>query len=123
MLPPLPERETCPCDKIPSRTRDEDLPRRSFCSNTGGDADGDSGRFPVVQLALANVDPDPHVETQSLHPGDDFLTSAHSTCRPVKGGKEPVACSVAFLSTEPRQLPTHERVMLVEQIPPCAIAE
>ena len=60
---PIYEAEACPCDEITSGTRDENLPGLSCCGDTCGDVDGDSGRFSVVQLALANMDPDAHVET------------------------------------------------------------
>ena len=110
-------------DEVAHGPGDEHLARMSKRGDTCSDADCDAGRLAIVELALADVDPDSGVEPQVAKAGEDRLAGTDRPRGPVEGGEEAVPSGVALLAAEERQLPAYKRMVAGEQLPPRLIAE
>jgi len=89
----------------------------------GPAVDGDPGHVAARHLALAGVQPGPHLEAEAPHPVADGPGALHRPPGGVEGGQEPVAGGLDLPALEDVELHAHEGVVLVEQLPPAGVPE
>src|SRR5205823_13953830 len=89
-------------------------------SGRGADARADRQRNPgdlsFVQLALAGVDADPHLDPDGADRVQDGLRAADRARGTVERREEPVPGRVAFLAAEPRHLVSDHGVVSCEHV-------
>src|SRR5215470_15717501 len=109
--------------EILDRAGNEDLAGGGKRRDTGAGADDDPCDLPLVELALPRVNSCPELEPDRLHRGENPLRAPDRPCRPVERCEEPIAGRVALDSPIAGQLPAHECVVTLEEVPPGAISQ
>src|SRR5262249_61018860 len=96
--------------EIAHRARHEHFAGVGRCSDARADGERDPGELVLVEFAVADV----HAYTQRQAEGadtlDDRLGGAYRAGGAVERGEEAVACGVALLTAEARELPADESV-------------
>jgi hypothetical protein len=117
------ERESGAGDKILDGARDENLGRLSARRHTGTDVDRDAPDVVPVELDLAGVKPDAHVDTEIAHRARDGERAPDGPRRPVERRQEPVAKRLDLAPPVPGQRRAHKPVVVCKVLPPGSIAE
>ena len=123
LLAPLLEWEPGARHEISDGARDHHFAGARRGGDAGADVDRDSRQLPLVQFAFADVNTDPRVEAEAVESFDDRLTRADRARGAVERREEAIASRVALLAAEPAQLPSHERMVLCEQVAPGSVTE
>ncbi len=79
--------------------------------------------FPSTSSHSPGVQSGPHLESELAHRLDDGAGTPDRPCRPVETGEEAIACGVHLPAAEARELAAHDRMVVLEQLTPGAIAE
>ena len=96
--------------------RDEHLAGAGVGRDAGADIDGEPGDLALVELALADVDPDPRLQAERSDTVNDRLRRPDRACRAVERGEKPVARRVMLVPAEPGELPANERMVAGQQV-------
>jgi hypothetical protein len=110
-------------DEILDGSRDEHLARPRSARHSRSDVDGQPGDLLPDALALAGVDPRPHLETELGNPLHDLAGTGDRPRGPVEAREEPVPGRVDLDSAEALELTADGRVVLLEQLSPGAVAK
>ena len=76
-----------------------------------------------MELAFSDVNPDPRFEAEPVESLDDRVTGADRAGGAVERREEAITSRVALLAAEAAQLPSHERVVLDEQVAPGSVTQ
>src|SRR5262245_30843560 len=90
-------------DEVPDRARHEHITWFRLGHDTGSDVDGETANRCSVELDLAGVDADAHIEAESAGVVADREATANCTGGAVEDGEEPVAGDVDFTPTKTSQ--------------------
>src|SRR5262245_64784580 len=74
--------------------------------------DGDAANLVTVQLDLAGVEPDAHVDADSAHGVPDGASAAHGPSGSIEGREEPVARGADLSTAEAFELGPREAVVV-----------
>src|SRR5439155_9429264 len=101
---------------------DEDLAGRGARRHPSPDVDGNAPHIVAHQLALASVQPGPHLDPERADAIADGAGAADRARRSVKRREEAVAYRLYFATAEPPELAADERVVVGEQVAPPLVA-
>jgi hypothetical protein len=87
------------------------------------DVDGDSAHLAFDHLALTGVQAGTDLQTQLFHRLGDRAGAADRSSRPVEAGEEPVTGRIELPSVIADELSTDDRVVPLEELAPCPVAE
>src|SRR5205814_6810893 len=108
---------------ISDRARDQHLARLCRGSDACADRDGDAGHLAVGELTLARVQAGANLDAELLNISGDRLRTVDCARRAVEAGKEAVAGCIHLDASKARELAADDSVVLVEKLPPIAVAE
>ena len=110
-------------DQILHRARDEHLAGLRGLRDSRADVDGDSAHLAFDHLALTGVQAGTDLQTQLLHRLGDRAGAADRSSRPVEAGEETVTGRIELRSVIADELSTDDRVVPLEELAPCPVAE
>src|SRR3990170_7057172 len=123
MKPVLLEGHSGACDEVLDSARNEHFAGRRQRRDARACVHRDSCHLPVDEFALPGVQPGAHLELELAHPLDDGAGTPDRPRGTVETGEEAIAGGVHFPAAEAHELTPHQRMMLLEQLTPGAIAE
>jgi hypothetical protein len=97
-------------------------PRRG-ASFPGAGVHGEPADLLSPHFHFAGVHANPGREPDTSQVVTESAGAADRATRPVEGGQEAIAGGVDLASTEPCQVPAHDRVVLVEERAPAGVTE
>src|SRR5439155_8085208 len=92
-------------------------------SHTGTDVNGDAAYVVVHQLALACVQPGPHLDPERADAIADGAGAADRPRRAVEGGEEAVAQRLHLAPPEAGEFAAHGSMVAVQHRPPSHVSE
>src|SRR5829696_5705403 len=123
MWAPIDEVEIGTSDEITNGLRRQHLAAMCKTCDTSGDVDRDSLSVATGQLDLTRMQSASHFDAERAHCIYDSACTPHGTSRPIEGRHETITERLKFLSTEARQLPSHDGVMLGQKGVPAPVTE
>src|SRR6266566_8903100 len=120
---PVAEGDSGACDEVPDRARDDHLAGAGLRCDPRADVDRDPADLGVHALALAGVQPGPHLDAEIADALGDRTRAADPAGGPVERGEEAVAGGVELRAAVAPQHPAHRRVVILEQLAPARVSE
>src|SRR5256714_9068804 len=123
MRPPVLEDDPRTGHQVFDRARGEHLTGAGQSSNPRADVHGKAADVVAHPLALTGVDTCSDLEVGLEEPIADGDGAANRAGGPVEGSQEPIAGGTDLLAAKPRELSTHQRMMLLEEVAPGMVTE
>jgi hypothetical protein len=111
------------CDQVFHGGGHEHFSRPGECGRPRTDVYGDPAHMVSGELDLSRVQPAADMKTERLHAHGDRMGASDCACWAVEGREKAIARGVHLSAAAAFQLSADNRVVTLQEVAPCAVAE